>query len=118
MRRRILVRRRGDGKAGSIVDKPGPAAAEPVDRSAGELLLECVEALEGSVERACEVAVWLPISVRVHDLPIQRVVRVAAPIVPHRCPSVLRQELEIAEDLLDRPVGPLVVDEVGLLCRH
>jgi hypothetical protein len=39
---------------------------------------------------------------------------VAAAIVPHGGPSLLGQELEVVEDLLDRPVGPFGVVERGV----
>jgi hypothetical protein len=39
---------------------------------------------------------------------------VAAAIVLHGGPSVLGQEVEIVENLLDRPVGPFGVVERGI----
>ena len=69
---------------------------------------------EGVVDRRREVARRLAAAVRAHDLPEERVVRVAAAVVADGGALVLGDGVEVREHGLDRPVHPLGALERGV----
>jgi hypothetical protein len=96
----------------AVVDQPRPARAELVDAGLLELGLEVREGAERGVDRLGERAVGLAAAVRAHPLPEQGVVVVAAAVVAHGLLLVLRQRVEVLQDLLDR-----LAVELGALQR-
>src|SRR3954471_24442102 len=78
---RVLVRGGRDREAGAVVDQPGPAAAELRGPGGAELPLELPHGLEAGRYRLGQRAGRVATSVRRHDLPEQRVVRVPAAVV-------------------------------------
>ena len=101
--RRVLVRRRLDGEPAAVGDEPRPAAAEALDAGVVDLsfMLDAAE----RADRLSEAA-RLAAAVRAHDLPEERVVRVAAGVVADGRPLVLGQRVEVGQDLLDGRSAP------------
>src|SRR5690606_24014750 len=83
-------------------DEPGPTAPEAPGRSRLELVAEGAEIAERGADRFADRAARLTASIGPHDLPEERVVGVATPVVPHRRADLLRQAVDVAQDLLDR----------------
>ena len=103
----VLIGRRDDGEAVGVLDEPGPAGAELVDAGGLEVGLELVERAELGVDRGGQVAARRAAALRAHELPEERVVEVPAAVVAHDAALVLGDLLEVADDVLDRRVGPL-----------
>src|SRR5579862_207829 len=96
-----------DRELAVLVDQPGPARAELPDARRLELLLELVEAAEGLVDRARDVARRRSAAVRLHHRPEQVVVPRLGGVVEDADLVVLLPSL--ADDLLERLVGKRAV---------
>src|SRR4051794_19426381 len=107
---RVLVRGGRDSEAGAVVDQPCPAAAELLGRGGADLPLQIPYRLEVGLDRVGKRTRWVAASVGGHELPEKRVVRVAAAVVADGGAQLVRQPVELAEQLLKRagrPLGPL-----------
>src|SRR5258708_3651017 len=105
--RGVLIWRRDDREAGPVPDQPRPAPAEPLDATVVYRGLELIGIAGGLLDFGLEVAVGIAAPVRLHDLPEEGVVRVAAAVVANRGALVLRNQVEVVEHLLERLSVPL-----------
>ena len=80
--------------------------------------MEVVEGTERRLDRLRQRPVGLATPVRTHPLPEQRVVVVAARVVPDGGALVVGELVEALKDLLDRPVGPLGALERAIGLGH
>ena len=91
-----------------VHDEPRPAGAEPLHAGIVELGLERVErSPKAVVDRIRERAGRVAATAGRHDLPEQRVVGVAAAVVADRGADILRQAIQLLDELLDR--GPVEI---------
>src|SRR5262249_13415156 len=101
--RRVLVGRTLDRQlAVRTANQPSPPAAESRRARLRELLLERRETAKGLVDRGRKISFRRLRAARRHQLPDQRVVAVAATVVPHGGPLRLGYAIEVVEQLLDR----------------
>src|SRR5512132_2826277 len=105
--RRVLVGGRVRLERRAVPDEPAPAAAEPGDAVLGHRLLQRVEAAEGVVDRAAQVAARLAAAGGAHYRPEERMVRMPTGVVAHGALLVCGKGGQVAQDVLDGPVGPL-----------
>src|SRR5690606_18977264 len=112
--RRVLVGRAGDGELSVFGDdKPRPAAAEAGGCRLGEGFFKRLEAAEGLVDGGRELTRGLLGAAGLHDLPKERVVVMATPVVADGGADVFRYAVKVLEELLDALLG-----EVGMALQR
>src|SRR4029079_16592349 len=95
------------GQAVPVVDHPHPAAAEAGDRGGAQSPLQLRYRGESRLDRSGEGSVRTRSAIGRHGLPEEGVVRVTTAVVTDGGALFLRKAIEVAQQLLDRAVGPL-----------
>src|SRR5260370_9857635 len=96
----VLVSSRSDFEFSSLgPNQPRPAAAKLAQSRLLKRLFELVEAGKCLVDGVGDGACGIPTLVRAHDLPEHGVVHVAAGIVAHSGPNVLRHGAQVADQI-------------------
>src|SRR5215469_7325632 len=113
-KRTVLVGGRGDLEVAILVqDQPCPAGAEALGTGIVKCSFELIERTKGRVDRISQVTAGLAATIWRHDLPEHTVIGMAATIVTHGCANILRQFIEVLDQLLDWERGELRVTLYG-----
>ena len=85
--------------AAGLAREPDPSGTELLDTGVVELGLEILEVAEGLGDRVADGAGGIASASGFHDLPEHGVVDVASSIVADGCPDVLRDRIEVANQI-------------------
>src|SRR6266498_3176402 len=99
--RAVLVRAALDHELSTLIDHPGPAAAEAADARFVHLFLEGVEAGERAGNGIGNRAGRRAAGFRAHDLPEHRVVDMPAAVIANSGADVFRHGLDVFQQILD-----------------
>ena len=86
----------------AVGDQPGPAAAEHFRGRFTEFRLECRIAAKCSVDRLGEFAARLASLIFLQDFPEEGVIVLAASVVAHGGTDILRNFVQVQQQLLER----------------
>ena len=103
----VLVRGRVHGEPGAVPDEPRPTGAETLDAAVVQRRAQLTDVAERVGDRVGQRSGRVAAAARLHDLPEQRVIRVAAAVVADRPLLVFGECVQDAEHLLDRLAVPL-----------
>src|SRR4029077_12695564 len=92
--------------------QPRPSTAETAYTGSTEFFFKLIEAAERGFDVIGEFAFRFAAGLRSHDLPKERVISMAAAVVPHDCANVFRHSIQIADEVFH---GFLL--EIGALDR-